>query len=396
MPRNSSIRHPLTTTFTPPSDCNNMQFRSGDWGGGTFFFVPEHHVCRRTCYPPQNVDTAMDLYGIFYSPGLLCPSGHTTAGSFFRDGTATTGFFVISSRTTQLDFYPSTRSSYLNMLYPLSTLAVGETGAFCCLFGYDLDLESLPYCWRTINTPTTIGVYGCSGHGGGSAYLFATTTTTITLASNLPFTLSQTVTGTHTASFATLSTTSPIFMHYVVQLQWQQSDLPTVASPTTAPSMSATASSPSRGPEETQSGVGTLSTGAKVGIGVSAGLAGLLALILAVIFIRRYRGGRLPYISTLSHGPNDLQPETLSGVGSPSSVGSGLANPVSPTSVNSIPPRALPPHDGAAGSGYGIYATPTPVVGWTQARGALRAAEADEGMLRVGAGGYGRSELEVR
>ena len=73
--------------------------------------------------PPQSYDLFL------YTPGLICPSGHTTAGSFFRDGTAMTGFLVISSQTTRLDSYAPLTSSELNSYYPFSTFAVGETGA---------------------------------------------------------------------------------------------------------------------------------------------------------------------------------------------------------------------------------------------------------------------------
>lgn len=104
---------PLTTTFTPPADCNTLLVRtiitSGDQRYDQFYvgygetctvaddgnastFIPE------SCYPGAFADWFNDpdrnipdrIDPVAYSPGLVCPVGYEIACSLTRSGEAPT------------------------------------------------------------------------------------------------------------------------------------------------------------------------------------------------------------------------------------------------------------------------------------------------------------------
>lgn len=129
---------PLTTTFTPPSDCSSLlvrtiidtggdynQFYAGygetctvDSAGEPSTFVPE------SCYPGALADWHNDPDSdipdrndpVAYSPGLVCPVGYETACSLTRHAGGSTS--ISSSNNDQYDLW--------NMLKD------GETAIGCC------------------------------------------------------------------------------------------------------------------------------------------------------------------------------------------------------------------------------------------------------------------------
>ncbi|KAH7383896.1 hypothetical protein BKA66DRAFT_463009 [Pyrenochaeta sp. MPI-SDFR-AT-0127] len=63
---------PLTTTFTPPAGCT-----SDVWDGEGYYILggTRHSTCMPTAFKPDAEPS------FFYSPGLYCPAGYSTACS---------------------------------------------------------------------------------------------------------------------------------------------------------------------------------------------------------------------------------------------------------------------------------------------------------------------------
>lgn len=101
---------PLTTaTFTAPDDCEYI-FPSGTTGSRGVTCDGNTAVDETTCWPPRSADAYIavppfDGWG-FYSPGIVCPLGYTTACNATAGGQ--TGWDV---------------------QFPMTT---GETAAGCC------------------------------------------------------------------------------------------------------------------------------------------------------------------------------------------------------------------------------------------------------------------------
>jgi hypothetical protein len=94
---------PLTTTFTPPTECAtpfDLALPATKLGLGLFYWDCNS---KRSCFPGRGRSLATNVPGGFYSPGLYCPEGWETAAT-------------IDSRTPKL----------------YSSLLPGETAAICC------------------------------------------------------------------------------------------------------------------------------------------------------------------------------------------------------------------------------------------------------------------------
>ncbi|KAJ5748946.1 uncharacterized protein N7511_010642 [Penicillium nucicola] len=260
---------PLTTVFTPPATCDNFSWISSDCLGSTCKGV--YNIVRATeteCFPSGWATSATT-----FSPGLVCPSGYSIAG------------------TTLASF----------------GAASIETRATCCPSGFSVAASS-PLAWytsepciRTTDVATTItfNVVGVT----------PTTTTVYTWA-------------------------SPVYHARAVGLAWQSSDTISTSvdiMPTTATTATAKTTANDSGPAATSPGATTsvassaggsssgLSTGAKAGIGVGVSV-GVLAIALAFgvfFWLRRRRAhGSLEQVpseygstrKTASHGrPTELE-----------------------------------------------------------------------------------------
>jgi hypothetical protein len=66
---------PLTTVFTPPSGCDACFVSAFDAGRACAAYSTDCHGPIPSC-APGNASISL---GAFYSPGLLCPAGWTTA-----------------------------------------------------------------------------------------------------------------------------------------------------------------------------------------------------------------------------------------------------------------------------------------------------------------------------
>ncbi|KAK1828062.1 hypothetical protein QBC39DRAFT_265920, partial [Podospora conica] len=123
---------PLTTAFAPATDCDSTCF-------GPITTALVDTLCsiyssdcssiRRSCLPDG---AGSWVPGGFYSPGIVCPNGWTTA---------TTIEYDLSSPANSL-------------LEPTTLLSNGETAALCCPQGLDLQLQE-----NTDIAPFVKGIY---------------------------------------------------------------------------------------------------------------------------------------------------------------------------------------------------------------------------------------------
>ncbi|KAK8085687.1 hypothetical protein PG997_006958 [Apiospora hydei] len=250
-----TVLGPLTTFFTPDPTCVTPMAGSCDqtlchaWAGQTCHLSSDSFTVfdQTACWPPvtKGVDMpaieALNGWGL-YSPGLSCPDGHVRACT--KTGGDVEGF--------AFQFPPT----------------AGETAVGCCPSSYACSRAGGPRSAQTcmrIMTKASYPVVSCGG------------------------TISP---GTTAASRTASGATFHVLVAPMIQMNWQASDLPGAA--TTTPSQSATTGTgPTTGTTEAPAPSG-LSTGAEVGIGVGAAVAGLLLLGGAVYLIlsrrRRSRG----------------------------------------------------------------------------------------------------------
>ncbi|KAK2602298.1 hypothetical protein N8I77_008845 [Diaporthe amygdali] len=134
---------PLTATFTQPPECTTaIAVASGQSLLGRLGEVcgSEAGTVDTSCWPATGggvagPSTASPGWG-FYSPGIVCPAGHTSACS------ATAGLFGKSDWPVQY------------------SLTAGETAVGCCLSGYSCDNVGGQTCVQT-TTSLAVPTTGC-------------------------------------------------------------------------------------------------------------------------------------------------------------------------------------------------------------------------------------------
>ncbi|KAF2727065.1 hypothetical protein EJ04DRAFT_596189 [Polyplosphaeria fusca] len=235
---------PLTTTFIPPSACSQKVIRctgcfkaflGQSCSSQSTRVVPSddaHCWPTATSYPNNNPP----FRGLgFYSPGLLCPSGYTSAC------TATFG-----STSTVANAGPVAGQFQFALLQ-------GETAVGCCPTGFTCTQVLSPpgqTCQSMVNSGT-VAVGSCKEGAG------------------------ITVIETSVPNESALSILAPL-----IQINWQSSDLPASTTTKTPASSSATASTLSAA-----ASTKGLSTAAIVGITIGSVVV-LLVILTAGICIR--------------------------------------------------------------------------------------------------------------
>ncbi|KAK3949234.1 hypothetical protein QBC32DRAFT_349688 [Pseudoneurospora amorphoporcata] len=110
-----SVLGPLTTTFTPPPECTQCyELAGGEKRGNTCRAYAEDclGIPRASCLPQaSNAISDVELPWGFFSPGLACPSGWTTAGPTISYG--------------QIE-----KDDVVGNI--VNVLEAGETAGFCC------------------------------------------------------------------------------------------------------------------------------------------------------------------------------------------------------------------------------------------------------------------------
>lgn len=243
-----NVLGPLTTVFTPDPTCVTPMAgycKSQScvaWEGQVCTALPRWNntfgaMDQSSCWPPYTsgaVTTDVAVTGYlggwgFYSPGLSCPAGSTSACTATADN-PTGGDFTFQ--------------------FPLTA---GETAVGCCptSFSCMLDAMGRNTCQRTVRS-TLFEVVTC---GGGLA----------------PGTALKTWAATYTTC---LSIYAPL-----IQINWRAADLPAMSTSMSIMAIQPTDSSETSTPTPpSTSAPSRLSNGAYVGIGIGAALGGLIVL----------------------------------------------------------------------------------------------------------------------
>ncbi|KAH8678453.1 hypothetical protein BX600DRAFT_507398 [Xylariales sp. PMI_506] len=258
---------PLTTTFTPPASCTIAWFGGVTSGTAQAWVAQDCHpvtdyvneddlACWPTptsgAYTPSTSPRVWANGWGFYSPGLICPSGYSSACSATAAGTS--------------DF---------SMQFPLTA---GETAIGCCPSGYGCSYTAdSQTCVATVTTGT-LAIGSCSGSQDSIAFQ-----------GSIP---DAYVVGESTETITAVLMSAPLF-----QLNFQASDLSTATSGSSgvngATATVTVVSEPTQA-ATANSGSTSLSTGAQIGIGVSIGVVGLGAIgALIGCLLSRYRKKRL-------------------------------------------------------------------------------------------------------
>ncbi|KAL2195186.1 hypothetical protein P885DRAFT_41437 [Corynascus similis CBS 632.67] len=230
--RSGTLLGPLTTVWTMPDSCSvhvrlcescHEGFRGQQCVSGE----PQDHT---TCWPPATRLSRPPTHPFvgwgFYSPGLECPSGYTTACTARYNGRP----------DWEIEF----------------SLIPGETAVGCCPEGFMCTNRNGNTCIAT-DTDLALATGFCSGSQVAN--------------------IGQT----------TFPASDMVFLAPMFQLNFQSSDLESLSSSTASPSSASTST-------EQSGGNAGLSTGAIAGISVGAALGCILLGMLAIIlFIRNRR-----------------------------------------------------------------------------------------------------------
>ncbi|KAI1329386.1 hypothetical protein F5Y16DRAFT_397571 [Xylariaceae sp. FL0255] len=250
---------PLTTPFTYPSSCaiavHDCSTCDDFWQAQTCTdngFNSQGVQDNIDCWPSRantDLSTGVALNGWgFYSPGLSCPVGYTTACG----ATAS----VESGFTFQ---------------YPLTA---GETAIGCCPPGFTCNYEpgGAQTCISAGTTGSFAAVTCSSGTSDGFNYF------------NVPETTAVTESGgaTTTAFISTVAVYAPLF-----QLLYQSSDVSQAQQ--TSASISIGLNGGSTSSSSSSTGSSGLSVGARAGIGVGVAIAVLVILAAIIAFGIRKR-----------------------------------------------------------------------------------------------------------
>ncbi|KAH6630031.1 hypothetical protein B0J18DRAFT_474650 [Chaetomium sp. MPI-SDFR-AT-0129] len=346
---------PLTTTWTMPDSCTvhvlNCPTCDGGFRGQQCVSTdgrgaPQDHT---TCWPPTTSLAGTPRYPFvgwgFYSPGLACPAGYTTACTAQYGGRS--GW--------DIEF----------------TLIPGETAIGCCPEGFECANRNGNTCIAS-RTPLTVTTALCSGTN-----LVSVSPVTVPLLVDVTATTTDSsdgalATGT-TVYVGEVSLLAPMY-----QLNFQQSDLESASSASAASSRSSagltretgvtgasqssqgtSSSGGNSGSGQSHSGTDTgvpatssdgLSTGAIAGIAVGAALGGILLGVLALLMILRKRKKAKAAMNPAELDVTEGGAGAGAGAGIPLTGGDYkyLATPTSGTTPSPYPPPNARELDSAA------------------------------------------------
>ncbi|KAK4148650.1 hypothetical protein C8A00DRAFT_19556 [Chaetomidium leptoderma] len=304
--RPGTLLGPLTTTWSMPDSCTAHLLTCETCAVA---FRGQHCVIRSgsgavedntACWPPttrQGVTAPQQpFFGWgFYSPGLACPTGYTTACTAHYGGR--------SEWEVQFSLIP------------------GEAAVGCCPEGFKCANQYGNTCMAVIatNAPaqTTVATAMCSG------------SQMVSLApATFPDIITTTASSGEGAGTVETATRRMVLLAPMFQLNYQASDLeaPTSNTASTTSGSAQSSTSPNSSSSGTSSsgtnlpaaaGEGGLSTGATVGIGVGAAVGGIVVGVLALWLFMRKRKRTAPALA--GHDPAMAGPDDRTGVPQPQS-----------------------------------------------------------------------------
>ncbi|KAJ5974942.1 hypothetical protein N7481_008649 [Penicillium waksmanii] len=235
IPSVTAVPLPLTTTFTPPEGCTSeLWVLQGRWNGNFTQYINFGPDNTAKCMPSGWTTQS------YFSPGLACPEGYSTGRNFVAGG---------ETRATCCPVYTGNNWEFVQRVTDDNWRPWHSIEA--CYYNYTTDVSNL------VLTQTNLEI---------------------------------TSTGTQVADM-----TGGVdgINAYGVQLRWRATDLTTAAPTFGSGITSATAATQTRetilGGSSDSSG---LSTGARVGVGVGCAVAGILLILVAILFFLRSRRGK--------------------------------------------------------------------------------------------------------
>ncbi|KAK6351541.1 hypothetical protein TWF718_004700 [Orbilia javanica] len=283
-----NVLGPLTTTFTPNPSCTVPAIDCV----GPACYAWQAQTCisgigivdQSFCWPSWTAGastfgapTALNGWG-FYSPGLVCPHGHSSACSSTFGGQ---GNFQFQ--------FPAT---------------AGETAVGCCPSGY--------FCQRTNDAQTCVFTATSTAFEGATCSDYARVPTDFIIPTAITTSSDDSTT---VIGISTQTLFAPLF-----QLNWRSVDRSSSSSSRSSPaSQTQTDGATNTGDKATGGdggGGGGLSTGAKAGIGAGVGIVALFMIGALVWFLRSkkrkgYDYGDIPMVPPVeSPGPGEFYTET--------------------------------------------------------------------------------------
>ncbi|KAK4182132.1 hypothetical protein QBC35DRAFT_364068, partial [Podospora australis] len=258
------VAGPLTTIWTPPGECDRVFSRY--YESGTLGAQAYNYDCDgpQSCYPSDAVNQHFILGHMyaFYSPGLSCPSGWSTAA-------------IVSHGMKNL----------IEAQDILATLSTDETAAVCCPSGFDLAF------YETCALAMTQGLFSYWTCSGTESIFSSVVTVTVgqTITVDLP---SRPHLESFTSTHSLVSLGTAVIHVFPILLIWRSIDRPSWPEPTsalktttaataTATTMSTKGSIP---PPPTHS---RLSTGGIVGVSIGAVLFVTVLVVGARSWLRK-------------------------------------------------------------------------------------------------------------
>ncbi|KAF2474040.1 uncharacterized protein BDR25DRAFT_216579, partial [Lindgomyces ingoldianus] len=213
---------PLTTTFTPPAHCTRPVVGcttcSSAWAAQSCFSynpTSKGAMDDTACWPKAtSYPRAPPLAGLgFYSPGLLCPTGYTSACSAASRAPG-------DDLRTVIDNNGPVSNSFQ---FPL---IAGETAVGCCPTGFTCTPYT-QYGWQTCHaviSSTRLDAFACDGGTSRDMSSFS-----------LPF---QVGAKTNAVTVSTVDIWAPL-----IQLNWQKTDRSTSGTASSTETSAASANS---------------------------------------------------------------------------------------------------------------------------------------------------------
>ncbi|KAK0652321.1 hypothetical protein B0T16DRAFT_454698 [Cercophora newfieldiana] len=319
--RSASSAGPLTAVFTAPADCTGVHAitsvltssNTANLGGwfrpGVLAYMPSPAYASgwlnpsapvsvsNTCYPPNS---AVHPPSAFFSPGVHCPDGWTSAMTLSSSSIRT----VSNALFTPANYAQSTQASSL-----LASLLPHETAVLCCpdyLPNFKINPTDFLCRGYYAGTPSaTLYGYGAgststsAADGAGTTYSVEPTLHTIPLVpkeATSTFTVAIPFQSTaHEGAGAVTATVSV----YPVQIRWRAEDRGEGSSSTGS---STAGGEPKGAATGTGGGSGATAVAVESGGGLSSGgiagvavgvIAGVAMIVLAAFFILRRRRRRM-------------------------------------------------------------------------------------------------------